>query len=124
MLETPEANLVAGIQWLHSIYTKRYNACHREWGHLFQGRYKAIPIEPGKGYFSAVATYIHLNPVRMKGYDFAHAQLADFRWSSFPVYFGRELRPEWLNLARVLGELGMADSPAGQRNMRNTWGQG
>ena len=50
LLETAEPNLVAGMQWLQSTYTKRFNAYHREWGHLFQGRYKAIPVEPGEGY--------------------------------------------------------------------------
>ncbi len=77
LLETPEANLVAGMQWGQSTYTQRFNARHREWGHLFQGRYKAIPVEAGSGYFPAVATCIHLNPVRVKGYDFARGRLAD-----------------------------------------------
>lgn len=47
LLEIAEANLVVGMQWLQGTYTKRFNARHREWGHLFQGRYKAIPVEPG-----------------------------------------------------------------------------
>ena len=38
LLETPEPNLVVGMQWVQSTYTKRFNAAHREWGHLFQGR--------------------------------------------------------------------------------------
>ena len=115
LLETPEANLVAGMQWVQSTYTKRFNASHREWGHLFQGRYKAIPVEPGSGYFPAVATYIHLNPVRMKGYDFARGRLADCRWSSYPAYVGMSPRPGWLCAGRVLDGLGMADTAAGRR---------
>jgi REP element-mobilizing transposase RayT len=62
LLETPEPNLVVGMQWLQSTYTKRFNARHRLWGHVFQGRYKAIPVEPEGEYFSTVADYIHLNP--------------------------------------------------------------
>ena len=43
LLETPEPNLVDGMQWLQSTYTQRFNARHRVWGHLFQGRYRALP---------------------------------------------------------------------------------
>ena len=78
LLETPEPNLVAGMQWLQGTYTKRFNARHRLWGHLFSGRYKSIPVEPTPDYFLAVADYIHLNPVRVRGYPFKTAKLADF----------------------------------------------
>lgn len=115
LLETPEANLVAGMQWVQSTYTKRFNARHREWGHLFQGRYKAIPVEAGSGYFPTVATYIHLNPVRVKGYDYARQRLADHRWSSYPAYVGKRQRPEWLCASRVLDGLGLCDTAAGRR---------
>ena len=115
LLETPEPNLVVGMQWVQSTYTKRFNASHREWGHLFQGRYKAIPVEAGGGYFSAIANYIHLNPVRIRGYDFNKRCLADYSWSSYPAYVGKASRPEWLACRRVLEELGMADTPAGRR---------
>ena len=40
LVETPAGNLVAGMRWFQSTYTARYNARHRERGHLFQGRYK------------------------------------------------------------------------------------
>ena len=48
LLETPEANLVAGMRWFQGTYTARFNARHRVCGHLFQGRYKALP-ETGAG---------------------------------------------------------------------------
>ena len=75
LLETPEPNLVAGMQWLQGTYTKRFNVRHKEWGHLFQGRYKALPVDGRGDYFSTVAAYIHLNPARSKGYDFEHTRL-------------------------------------------------
>lgn len=115
LIDIAEANLVAGMQWLQSTYTKRFNARHREWGHLFQGRYKAIPVEPGGDYFLTIATYIHLNPVRMKGYDFGREKLQNFRWSSYPAYVGRVPRPEWLCAERALDNLGLADTAAGRR---------
>jgi len=41
-VETPEANLVAGMQWLQNSYTRRFNTRHRAWGRLFGDRYKAV----------------------------------------------------------------------------------
>jgi putative transposase len=65
LLETPEANLVAGMKWLQATYTQRYNRRHKLHGHLFQGRYKAVVVDGAEEpYFQVVSTYIHLNPVR------------------------------------------------------------
>src|SRR6202034_2393979 len=65
LLETPEGNLVTGMKWLQGTYTQRFNSRHEVFGHLFQGRYKAVVIDGGgPGYFVVVGTYIHLNPVR------------------------------------------------------------
>lgn len=114
LLETPEPNLVAGMQWLQGTYTKRFNAVHREWGHLFQGRYKAIPIDPGGDYLLTVATYIHLNPVRVKGSDFERQQLKNFPWSSFPGYLSKSMRMSALRVDRVLSSLALEDTPSGR----------
>jgi REP element-mobilizing transposase RayT len=117
LLETPEPNLVVGMQWLQSTYTKRFNARHRLWGHVFQGRYKAIPVEPEGEYFSTVADYIHLNPVRVKGYDFRR-KLEAYRWSSYPAYAGTVRRSQWLIRERVLGAFESTDTPRGRRRYR------
>lgn len=114
LLETPVPNLTAGMQWLQGTYTKRFNAAHREWGHLFQGRYKAVPVDAEDGYFLAVATYIHLNPARMKGYDFAGARLEDYAWNSYPGYVRKRRREPWLCAERVLASLHLGDTPAGR----------
>ena len=118
LLEIAEANLVVGMQWLQSTYTKRFNARHREWGHLFQGRYKAIPVEPGGDAFLAMATYIHLNPVRVRKYDFERNSLRDFQWSSYPAYAGEVPGEDWLCVSRVLEALGLATSRDGRRRCR------
>ena len=114
LLETPEPNLTAGMQWLQGTYTKRFNAVHREWGHLFQGRFKAIPIESKGGYFLAVATYIHLNPMRVKGYDFEKTCPEACAWSSYPGYVQKRERETWLCADRVFAALGLKDTPAGR----------
>ena len=45
VLETPRANLVAGMKWLLGTYTMRFNRRHKLFGHLFSGRYKALPVD-------------------------------------------------------------------------------
>ena len=51
VVETPSANLVAGMRWLLSTYTNRLHHRQKLFGHLFSGRYKAVIVEgSGKGY--------------------------------------------------------------------------
>ncbi|ADC72302.1 protein of unknown function DUF1568 [Thioalkalivibrio sp. K90mix] len=45
LVETPDANLSRGMQWLNGVYTQRFNRRHRRVGHVLQGRYKAILVE-------------------------------------------------------------------------------
>jgi REP element-mobilizing transposase RayT len=104
ILETPEANLVAGMKWLQGTYTKRHNVRHRGWGHVFQGRYKAVLIDPGEDvYFRTACDYVHLNPARafLAGTE-KTGSLSEYAWSS-SWYLSRpaEDGPEWLNLGRI-----------------------
>lgn len=45
-VETPSANLVAGMKWLQATFSLRFNRLRNERGHVFQGRYKALPVDP------------------------------------------------------------------------------
>ena len=84
VLETPKANLVDGMKWLLGTYTIRFNRRHKLFGHLFSGRYKALPVDgSGSGYLKSVCDYVHLNPARAKLIA-AKAKLSEFRWSSYP----------------------------------------
>jgi putative transposase len=47
-IETPRPNLVAGMKWLCGVHTKRFNIRHKLCGHVFAGRYKALPVD-GEG---------------------------------------------------------------------------
>ena len=44
VVETPGANLDAGMKWFLGTYTIRFNARHRLRGHLFSGRYKSLLV--------------------------------------------------------------------------------
>jgi putative transposase len=55
VIETPRANLVAGMKWLLGTYTGRFNRRHKLFGHLFSGRYKALIVDgSGNGYLKTV----------------------------------------------------------------------
>jgi putative transposase len=51
VVETPRANLVEGMRWFLAVYTNRFNHRHREFGHVFSGRYKVLLVDgSGNGY--------------------------------------------------------------------------
>jgi len=100
LIETPEANLSVGLRWLQSTYTQRFNRRHQECGHLLQGRYKALLIDPDDDmYFRVVSHYIHLNPARAKRPMLTEGALVSYGWSSFSFYVRTKDRPEWLCVA-------------------------
>jgi len=118
LIETPEANLVDGMHWLQGTYTKRFNIRHNQRGHLFQGRYKALLIDPEGDYFQTVSSYIHLNPARAGFFDLASGKLADYAWSSYPLYLRPSKRPEWLSVDRTLGACHVPDNHSGRAEYR------
>src|SRR4029079_14048647 len=99
VLETPEANLVAGMQWLQNAYTRRFNVRHRQWGRLFGDRYKSVLVEGAGYYYETLLDYVHLNPVRSGLIKPRRGQsIREYAWSS--VGGGHALpanqRPAWL----------------------------
>ena len=101
---------------LQGTYTQRYNGRHRLFGHLFQGRYKAVIVDgqAEENYFPVVSTYIHLNPARAGLIRIGQERLKRYRWSSYLWYLNRAgQRPRWLNTEQVMGRLGLA--PADRR---------
>ena len=116
VIETPQPNLVAGMKCLLGTYTSRYNRRHKEFGHLFSGRYKALIVDgSGNGYLKTVCDYVHLNPARAKGLK-AEEPRSAFVWSSYAQYLAAPARrPNWLRVDRLLGEWGIPkDSEAGR----------
>jgi putative transposase len=117
VLETPRANLAQGMKWLLGTYTSRFNRKHHLFGHLFSGRYKALPVDAsGTGYLKSACDYVHLNPVRA-GLLRPEQPLQAYPWSSYPFYLKPpERRPGWLRVDRLLGEWGIpVDSEAGRQ---------
>jgi len=113
VVETPRANLVAGIKWFLGTYTSRFNRRHKLFGHLFSGRYKALVMDgSGNGYLKTVCDYVHLNPSRAKLLG-VEEPLKAFAWSSYPDYLKAPAkRPWWLRVNRLLGEHRIAKDSA------------
>jgi len=125
LAETTTANLSGAMQWLNGSYSVWFNRRHQRVGHLFQGRFKSIVVDPQR-WGLGLSRYIHLNPVRVgrfkldkpaqrrsrQGFDEKPSadivqarltQLRDFRWSSYRAYAGYESSPVWLTCQTVLG---------------------
>lgn len=97
LVQTRRANLKKTMHWLGTTYTRRFNNRHGKSGHLFQGRYKSILVEDD-AYITRLSCYIHRNPLRAK----IVRRLAEYPWSSYPVYaYGRK-NPDWLSTDLIL----------------------
>ena len=120
-LRTPNANLVSGMQWLLATFSARFNRFRKERGHLFQGRYKALNIEPGKS-LGAVCHYIHLNPIRAK--MMSMDELATWEGCSLRWLMKPGVRADWFSPDAALSHpMQLADTPAGRRSYKDylTW---
>ena len=119
LAETPEPNLVSGMRMLLGAFGQAWNRRHQRRGHVFQGRYKSVPVAGelagDAAQFKVVADYIHLNPARAALAGGRHGKLATYAWSSVPAYH-RGNRPEWLEIDRVLAAHQLSLDPRGRRS--------
>jgi len=116
-LETPNGNLVEGMHWLQGTFGNRFNRYWEESGHVFQGRYKAILVEPGV-HWLGVVDYIHLNPARAG--LVSGERLWRYPWSSLPKYPNQRRRPDYLECDGWLKDsLGLKDNASGWRRYQD-----
>jgi putative transposase len=101
LVETPEADIGAGMQWFHGNYARTFNERHAEAGHVFQGRYGSTLVA-GDEQLVTVVGYIAHNPVKAGLVGEAGA----WAWSSHAATVGRVARPAWLDVPRLLELLG------------------
>lgn len=112
-VSTPGANLAEGMTWMQGTFAIRFNLMRKERGHLFQGRYKSLIVDPDGG-LGPLCHYIHLNPVR------AHlckiGELPANPWTSLRWLLNQKSRPKWYEPAPALEHAGsLADTAAGRR---------
>jgi len=98
MIETPDANISAGMRQLNGVYTQSYNRRHQKPGHIFQGRFKAILVQK-ENYLLELCRYVVLNPVRAG----IVKKTEDWRWSSYQATAGIIKKPGYLTTDWILG---------------------
>ena len=113
--ETPTRNLVERMRWLQGVFGNRFSRFHGESGHVFQGRYKALLVEPDLS-LVRVVDYVHLNPIRAG--LVAIEELPGYLRSSLPKHLSRA-RPSWLRRDLFLELLNLPDGSKGMRRYLN-----
>jgi putative transposase len=75
------------IHRLHTAYTMYFNKKYERIGSVFQGRFKAKPVETDE-YLLHISRYIHQNPleiIRAQG-PALNSDISNYRWSSYQEY--------------------------------------
>lgn len=113
VMETPRGNLSRGMRQLNGVYTQFFNRRHKNVGHLFQGRYKAVLVEK-ESHLLSLCRYVVLNPVRA-GLVRVPGQ---WKWSSYRATVGQVKRPPYLAVDWVLGQFGRKRAEAVRKYRR------
>jgi putative transposase len=101
VLDTPGANLAAGMQYLKGCYAQWFNAYRGREGTLFERRYW-YRIATSEAHVLSFARYVVLNPVRAG----LCRSPEEWPWSSFAATVGLEPRPAFLHTETVLSWFG------------------
>ena len=72
-----DGDLSRWMHWLLTAHVRRYHRWYESSGHIWQGRFKAFPIEQDE-HLLAVLRYIEQNPMRAR----LVARAENWRWSS------------------------------------------
>ncbi|XSG84916.1 MAG: transposase [Methylohalobius sp. ZOD2] len=97
-VQVAEVPLSRIMQNMAFRYTRWINRREGRYGHLFQGRYKAILVD-ADSYLRELIRYIHLNPVRAGLVE----DPKDYPWSGHLPYLSGT-GPEWLTTDWVLSQ--------------------
>jgi len=91
-----DGDLSRWMHWLLTAHVRRYRKLHQGSGHIWQGRFKAFPIQENE-HLLTVIRYIERNPLRAG----LGARAEEWPWSSLQA----RLRPEplpWLHPSPVV----------------------
>lgn len=113
IVETPDGNLSMGMRQLNGVYTVRFNRRHRRVGHVFQGRYHAVPVQK-ETCLLELTRYVVLNPMRAG----IVARAGEWPWSSYRAMIGDVNPPKWLEPNWLLAQLGKLRGEAVERYAR------
>jgi putative transposase len=85
-----DGDLGRWMQWLMTSHVRRHHRRHHGSGHIWQGRFKAFPIQTDAHLLIALR-YVERNALRAN----LVSRAQDWPWSSL-VLWGRPDRPAWL----------------------------
>jgi REP element-mobilizing transposase RayT len=101
LIEVDRPGLSSFFRRLGVRYAAYFNARHERVGHVFQDRFKSLPVETDS-YFITAVTYIHMNPVKAG----LSTSPTDYPWSSR----GSWEFPDGVTALGRLGELADMDA--------------
>jgi putative transposase len=78
-----EGDLGRWVQWLLMAHARRYHRHYRTSGHVWQGRFKAFPVQDDD-HLLGVLRYVERNALRAE----LVARAEDWKWSSLPGWLG------------------------------------
>lgn len=90
-----DGDLGRWMQWLFTSHVRRYHRHYESSGHVWQGRFKAFPIERDE-HLLTVLRYVERNPLRAK----LASRAEDWPWSSLAGRL-RGDSPAWLATSPV-----------------------
>jgi REP element-mobilizing transposase RayT len=105
LVDTSKPNLGEGMRLLHGGFAQGFNRRHGFVGHVFQGRFHAVPIETDAQLW-LTAAYIARNPVEGRLCGAA----TDWPWSSHRAIVSDDA-PRWLDRQRLLQYFGAHGAP-------------
>jgi putative transposase len=86
-----DGDLSRFMQWLLTSHVRRYHRHYQSCGHVWQGRFKAFPIQVDE-HLLTVLRYVERNPLRANLVTRAES----WRWSSLH-WLGKRAAPDWLS---------------------------
>lgn len=100
------------MQCIQTVYAAYFNKKYERVGHLFQDRFKSIPVE-SNNYILQCVRYIHQNPVK------ANISTIDkYKWSSYKEYIKKPIIVKTEFILNMLGT-NLADSINNYREYMN-----
>jgi len=84
------------MQWLLTTHVRRYHEHYGTTGHVWQGRFKAFPIQEDE-HLLTVLRYVERNPLRAG----LTPQVAGWPWSSISLLASQEPWPAWYHAGPV-----------------------
>lgn len=110
LIETPKANISRGMRHLNGVYTQYFNYRHSRYGHLLQGRFKAILVQKDT-HLLELCRYIVLNPVRAG----LVKNPVQWRWSNYAATTGWIKAPHFLTTDWTLSQFSGSKNEAQAR---------